>query len=226
MPRFALGPVSEASSFSPWFAVPSSGRFGLYVAGELAESDRLVLEWGDARPELPNSLGTDPIVIPSAPERESRLPWRFIAAGTLEPPPPGATAVRVGLVNDSPPGAAIAVTAPVTYTSEPLERRLQRAGSTALVQPNLLTFIPCADLPRLNSGIVDVPSTIVTTRESLTPVRYTATSPFTGVLDLYNLERLPLTDSKDPPRMVAVFAVDRGIRGAALAKPDRTTTAS
>lgn len=226
LPRFALGPVSEMPSFSPWFVVPPHQGLGLFVAGKLAVSDRLMLEWGHIRTGQIESLRSDLIPLRSSSEQGSSVPWRFVSAGELEAPAPGATVVRVALFNDAPSRAAIAVTAPVTYANESLERRLRGTDSSALVQPNLLTFIPCARLPRLGNGIVDVPRTLITTRDSISPLRYRETSPFAGLLDMYDLERLPLADSKNPPKSVVVFGLERRIRAAALAPPDKVTTVS
>ena len=94
--------------------------------------------------------------------------------------------------------------------------------SRPLVLPNLVTYLPCVELPRLGGGIAEPPSHIVTPADAPSPVREPDSSPFAGVLDLYELERLPLADSANPPRDIAVFRVDREIPGAMQAPPTST----
>jgi hypothetical protein len=83
------------------------------------------------------------------------------------------------------------------------------------VLPNLRTYLPCVTQPRVR-GSVDVPGTIVGLRGSLWPLG-TGTSPFEGILELYSLVRLPLSDSPNPPDDVSVYVVDQRIEGGAVA---------
>jgi hypothetical protein len=46
---------------------------------------------------------------------------------------------------------------------------------------------------------------------------YPDTSPFLGVTDLYDLGRLSITDSENPPAEVVAYEVERHIPGAVLA---------
>jgi hypothetical protein len=77
--------------------------------------------------------------------------------------------------------------------------------------------VPCIDQPRV-AAIADVPRTILAFGGSLWPVG-TGTSPFDLVSEIYRLVRLPLSDSRDPPDDVAVYAVETHIAGAAVAPP-------
>jgi hypothetical protein len=77
----------------------------------------------------------------------------------------------------------------------------------------LLPYLPCAELPRIGGGIVEAPNQILVPSDQPSPVREPDSSPFSGVLDIYRLERLPLADSPNPPRGVAVFDVDQRIPG-------------
>jgi hypothetical protein len=106
------------------------------------------------------------------------------------------------------------------YANEKLARRLSRRESPSLVMPSLVTFFPCARLPLLSNGVVDPPGEILVPRGSLTVLRFTG-SPFQGILDLYSLERLPLSDSANPPPEVVAFGVDRRLPGGARISPTR-----
>jgi hypothetical protein len=72
--------------------------------------------------------------------------------------------------------------------------------------------------PLLRDGVVEVPRYIITSRDfgRTWPLRYRGASPFDGVVDLYRLERLPVSDSRDAPGDVAIFAVDQRIPGTKL----------
>ena len=110
-----------------------------------------------------------------------------------------------------------------------LSQLLERDGALALVLPNLLTYVPCARLPQLRDGVAEVPDYIVSTRIPRAPglpvsVRYPS-SPFYGLLDLYGVRELQLT-GPNPPRQIAVFAVDRRIPGATEVSPTRRTSTS
>jgi hypothetical protein len=157
-----------------------------------------------------------------ASEAGAMLSWWFVAERELPLAPSGANAVRVTFESDAAPGAAVAVTAPVVYASEPLRARLDRSNASSLVFTDLLTYFPCAQLPRLHDGIVDVPDQLVVTRAWPSPIADPFTSPFAGVLDLYRLERLPLADSESPPNTIAVFGLERRIPGAVFAPAETT----
>jgi hypothetical protein len=112
---------------------------------------------------------------------------------------------------------------PVTYANEPLIRRIDRPGVRTLVPPNLLLYAPCAQQPRLAAGVVEVPDLILAQRDSLGPILGIGTGPFEGILDLYALTRLPLTDSDDPPGNVVLYQVDRRIPGTLEVPPAAVT---
>jgi hypothetical protein len=143
--------------------------------------------------------------------------WRFYAAAELPATPNEATAVRFAVRADLGPGQAIGLTEPVAYENDQLAGMLGRESPT-LVLPNLLTYFPCVEQPRVG-GVAEVPRLIVAFRDTMWPLG-TGTSPFDQLPDLYPLVRLPLSDSRQPPDEVAVYAVDRRIDGAAVAPPD------
>ena len=78
----------------------------------------------------------------------------------------------------------------------------------------------------LGGGVVEVPTHIVTTAELSSPVTYSFTSPFDGLLDLYLLERLPLADSTDPPEGLVIFAVKTRLPDAKRVPPVRREVVS
>jgi len=222
LPRFALGPVGEESASSPWFDVSRGQPFGVFVAGSRELTDKLALEWGRRRPGRIERLGTDELTAEVQSAVRDLGTWRFLLAPQLPSPKEGASAVRVVLPrNDVAPGSALATTAPVTYGSERLVRRLDEAGSLSLVLPNMLMYVPCARQPRLSDGVGEVPSQIVADIRSY-PVGL-GTSPFNGLFDLYRLQRFPLADAKGTPHGAVLFEVDRQIPGALTAPPDKTT---
>ena len=223
--RYALGPAPEGMGAAPWFELPRDGGFGVFVAGAPGASDRLRLEWGRLGDGGVTRIGVDSLDATVGP-LSGDTPWRFFAGGDLPTPPARATAVRVTLIADVLPGAALAVTAPVTYKSEPLVRRIAASDARTLVLPNLLMYFPCARLPIFGEGVVEVPDHIVSWRNQFSPFRYQVTSPFVGVLDLYDLVQLSTSDTKRPPADVLAYDVDRRILGAIPVPPDATTVTS
>ena len=152
------------------------------------------------------------------------MPWQL-----LTPPvgvsPKGATMVRIALVNDSAPASAVAVTAPFHYSYEQLARTF--AGSPAtLVMPHVATFFPCLQLPRLRSGVVETPHLVVSTVNAQPLLLDPGTSPFNGMLDLYDIQRLPVVDSKGRKSDIAVYAVAQDIPGWQRTDAERVATTS
>jgi hypothetical protein len=226
VPRIALGPAGGLQSVrSPWFALPSDRRVGLFVAGAPSSSDRLDVEWGRGRAGEITQFGAAAISAAYVSEAGAVLPWRFVAAGELPPPDRRATYVRIVLRSTGAPGAAIAVTSPVTYANRPLSRILGASNARPLVLPSLFPAFPCVRLPQLSGGVVEPPDAIVVPRDSRSPVRFTF-SPFQYVLDLYGLERMPLADSANPPQNFVVFRLGETIPGASVAEPVRIDIAS
>jgi len=223
--RFALGPAAEGSTSSPWFTLPADRRVGVFVAGTLAPSDSLWLEWGRVRRGRIDRLGTDEFthVLDSL---SGNARWRFFAAEDLPAPEPRATSVRITFRADISPGSAVAVTAPVTYANRRLGPEMSSAGSRTLVYPEVLPYFPCTQLPVLRDGAVEVPQHVVTTDNGFSVLSEDVSSSFLGLLDLYEIERVPVAGTKSQPEPVLVFAVDRLIPGAKLVPPDRATFTS
>ncbi len=215
VPRFTLGPVTSSSpARSQWFALPGERRAGFFVGGVLTSSDALEVEWGRDVGGRVESLGAGRIATDfGADARPKLIPWRFLAAGDLPARPPEANAVRLALRSAVAPGATAALTSPVTYENQPLGSELESSGARTLVIPNLRTYVPCVRQPDVSDGVAGAPDRLLAYTHSIWPLA-TGTSPFDGVFDLYHARRLPLTDSPDAPKDVAVYELDRHIPGA------------
>lgn len=224
IPRFALGPAPQGRASSPWFAV-GSRSFGIFVAGAPGAAE-LELEWGRLRRDRVDNLHTDPLSTNVNQGTENVVPqWRLLAAEELPLRPRDADMARITLRSAIVPGPAVAVTAPVTYERERLGPRISDPSSLTFVTPFVLPYFPCARLPRLRDGVVDVPNHVVLTGDSTLARHWDGTSPFAGVPNLFPLRRLPLADSTHARRGVfAVFAVDRRIPGAVEALPSKTSS--
>ena len=222
LPRFALGPVGRGAENAPWFELPARGRVGLFVAGTPGIGDALRVEWGRRtgdRVEVRGSGAAEGLT--GALTGNSQ--WLFLSAAELPTRGRHATVVRATLVSNTAPGAAIAVTAPVVYTSETLAEKLDRNDPRTLVLPNLVTYFPCVRLPRLGSGIFEIPRYVLVSPNPHSPLRYPVSGPFAGLVDVYELVRLSTGDSRNPPDDALVYEVDQDIDGATLAPPVKTT---
>jgi arabinosyltransferase C len=213
LPRFALGPPPASS---PWFRLPHGKRVGFFLAGIPGSADSLELEWGRAHNGKVEQLAAAGVSVPTDDARPDLSYWRFYSAANLPSAPAGATAVRFAVRSANGPGAALGLTAPVTYDDESLARLLVGDGPS-LALPNLLTYVPCVTQPRVG-GVADVPKLVLAFRDTMWPLG-TGTSPFDELPELYRFVRLSLSDSQNPPGNVAVYEVDRRIEGAAIAPP-------
>jgi len=225
LPRFALGPTGRGSARTPWFELPESGFVGVFVAGAPGPTDTVRVEWGRRRGGQIELLHAGDVAGLTGPLTGSSQ-WHFLPASELPAPGPYATVVRTALVSDTAPGAAIAITAPVVYTTEKLAQMLNRGEPRTLVLPNLVTYFPCAMLPRLEDGIFEVPQYVLVSPNPHSPIRYPVSGPFAGLIDVYELQRLSTGDSPNPPDEALVYEVIREIQGANLAPPARATHVS
>jgi len=213
LPRLTLGPPPASS---PWFRLPHGKRVGFFLAGIPGSADSLELEWGRAQNGKVEQLAAAGVSVPTDDARPDLSYWRFYSAANLPSAPAGATAVRFAVRSANGPGAALGLTAPVTYDDESLARLLVR-NRPSLALPNLLTYVPCVRQPRVG-GVAEVPNLVLAFRDTMWPLG-TGTSPFDELPELYPFVRLPLSDSQNPPGDVAVYEVDRRIEGAAIAPP-------
>jgi hypothetical protein len=202
VPRFVLG-----SKPSGWYTLPG-GPVGVFVSG--APGASLELEWGRQAGGSFKSVGAQTFqAIAGDDARPDVTYWRFVPL----PQHPGADAVRLR----STGGTTVAVTAPVTYENTHLVDLLE-SRSPSLALPNLLTYVPCVQQPRLGA-VAEPPKAIVAFRNSMWPLG-TGTSPFDGITGVYQLVRLPLSDPAAKPNEVAVYVVDQRIDGGLLLPPE------
>jgi hypothetical protein len=219
--RFALGPSLESTSATPWFVAPHA-RIGIYVSGRPAPGDRLEVQWGVRRNGANEIVRRDSFPVRPTTTEEVSMPWRLITQPELRRPPRRATVVRVALANDAPPAAALAVTEPFRSSLEPLTQALAADGTMTLALPHVVTFFPCVALPTLQHGVVSAPDVILSTRAADPLLLDPGTTPFNGLLDIYTLQRLAVTDSRNTPSEVTVHTIDPRIRGWEIVEPDRT----
>ena len=92
---------------------------------------------------------------------------------------------------------------------------LEREGTLTYVVPDLLAYFPCVRQPRLGGGIVEAPRYVVSPFDT-SGLETWEGSPFQPLVDLYELERVPLAE---PVPNVSVFEV-QPLPGAVVAPPD------
>jgi arabinosyltransferase C len=215
--RFALlERKNETRLELPWFRAPTGERIGFYVFSGLQPGDGVAARWGSAGEPGPRAQPWQPTRIPDLDiAYPNIIRWGFVPQGALPSRPPQTDAAQLALASTARPPHAIAATGAVAYRPTTLAALFRLPGARPLVWPNLLLYMPCARLPRLSSGIVEVPTLVVAHSDLVSIDRETA--PFHGLIDLYPLRDLGVADSKVEPEGVAVYWVDRRIPGAVLA---------
>jgi hypothetical protein len=200
----------------PWFRVPDGERAGFYVLSAFERSDRIDARWGkvEKREVEPDRWGGAE-VSDFGRAHAGVMPWSFVPQGELPGRSPGADAVQLALASYGRPPHALAATGAVAYRPTDLSSLFRMPGARPLVWPNLLLYMPCAHLPRLDGGVVEVPTVIVAHSDLIAIERETA--PFHGLVDLYQLRDLGVADSKVDPNRITVLWVNRHIPGAAVA---------
>jgi hypothetical protein len=209
---------------TPWFDARGRRPIGVFIFGLAGPPSSLDLEWGRIESGQVESLGVaqvESLLIPE--ERIDFVPWRFFPAKELPPRPAGADAVRLALRTSVPTNQTITVTAPVEYANQTLRDRIEQPAARTVVQPHLYPYVPCAQQPELRDGVLEAPNQIIGQRSTFFPTLNRPGTPFSGILDVYRLQRLPLSDSERPPRDVIVYDVDESLPGGVLAPPERTT---
>jgi hypothetical protein len=209
---FAVEASSGSSSLprSPWYRVPIGGRpVGFFLGGTWRGSGAVDVTWGrtTGRAVVPTGVGKANLAGAGNPGHEPAT-WRFVAQSRLPARPPEADAVRlsIGGVDGRSTGF---VTAPISYSRVRLSAGIERASAVTLVSPNLLESMPCARLPTVELGAGQPPTLLVDWKDA--PFMTDAGGPFGAIPDLFQLRRLPLSDSKHPAAGVSVYelAVDR-----------------
>lgn len=205
--------VGPAPAHSRWFRLQGGKRVGFFATGDTG-GDSLRVEWGKEG----RVLSSDPVDDASLGDPSPQLvAWRFFPAGSLPPRPAGAESMRIVLDSPVSPGGNVVVIAPVPYEDVPLRKLLAQTAPT-LVLPNLLAYVPCVKQPSLQ-GAADLPKLLIGQQGTIWPIG-TGSSPFDGLPDVYNLVRLPLSDSAHPPGDVVVYQVDVHLPGGVVAPVD------
>lgn len=222
---FALGPKGGDAPYSAWMPIRDRRPVGFYVT-ESATLALLRVQWGRTSGDT-ITVAASGLVRSQAASFEGQGPWHFIGWNELPNRPPDADVVRVGLDEASPAGIAVAVSGPVAYQPTPVRVLIEAGNGTVLSAPPLVTYLPCADLPRLEA-VVEAPDLILSTVPSPDPSLAVGfpTSPFRGVSDIYRLVRLPFDAPLRRPANLRIYRVDSRIPGAALAPAMRTDIVS
>ena len=129
-------------------------QIGIYLSGTPGPFDRLALEWGRRGRGGVETITTWPLETVSAMEMSSERGWRLLPIDELPSQVPEPAFMRVRLLSEGSPGAALAVTQPVSYERVPLASRLE---DPSLLHPNIRVYFPCGRLPRLSNGVAEVP---------------------------------------------------------------------
>lgn len=208
---FVLGASGRAST--PWFDVSTQRDFGFFVADTQdlgPRAYRVLVEWG-------RRVGShiDParsVELRTSEPRADVLDWRFWTRSETTGDADGADVMRVILRGAPPSGSIVAATAPATFSAQTLTERLDSDPVPTLVMPFVFMYVPCATLPRLAEGVVQVPGSVLAW-DNAWPIGL-RTSAFTGLVDLHSIVRLPVIDASGKPRGAALYEIDQHIPGA------------
>jgi cell wall arabinan synthesis protein/arabinosyltransferase-like concanavalin domain-containing protein len=216
-PAFAvLGRGGKTGLTLPWFQAPGNRRVGFYVLGTNDGTDSVRSRWGHvAAPIRMGDWGGIDVSHFDAFQTET-VQWVFVPQGLLPRRGPGLDAVQLALDSRGQPPHAIASTGAVSYESTTLSTLFRLRGARPLIWPNLLLYMPCARQPRLDKGVVEVP-TVLVAHSGFFALEF-LTSPFHGLVDLYGFRDLSVADSKVVPQGITVLWVERRIPGAAIVR--------
>ena len=215
---FSLLAQGRTAVTTPWYPRPAAGRrVGFFVTSAIGAGDAVAVRWGSSMGAAvrPGEWVGVNVAAARGSEGEPTIEWTFVPEGLLGIPPPGANLVQLSVHSAGVPPRALAVTGAVAYRSAPLKDMLRAPETPSLVWPNLVLYMPCARLPRLQRGVVEIPTLLVAHNE-LWPIDG-GSSPFRGTLDVYKLRDLSVGDSRLPPAGIHVLWVDREIPGAVRA---------
>jgi hypothetical protein len=205
----------------PWFRVPAGERAGFYVANQLDRTDSLSARWATSTRAGFRASAWVP-VSPSGFEvlrHRQSIPRPFVPQGALPSRPAGADSVQ--LASPIRPQRSLAATRVVGYRDAKLSSLLRKPGTTALMWPDMVLYMPCGRLPRLSGGVVQVPTLLVAHLDLIAVER--PTGAFHGLSDLYGFRDLGVADSKVNPNGMTVLLVDRRIPGAEVTPAVRTS---
>ena len=206
---FISSPSAERWRFSPWLIHPRSRKTGMFVSS-LDGMGSLELQWGRMSRGKILPIGSRIVRLHFYAEYRSGIaPWRFLNAHALPQVPKTADVIRVAVRRRS-----VVLPRPFSYRERPLADQFARDRAPTLVLANLLMYLPCTRLPRLEDGVVAVPTRIIAYVNSW-PVG-AGTTPFEGLLDLYALKHMTLSGHQNGLSDIAVYEIDGRIRGARI----------
>jgi hypothetical protein len=211
-----LGPSNATRLTLPWYQAPGNGRVGFYVLGTNDVDDHVLARWASGPQSVLAGAWSDIDLTHIDAFQSETIQWTFIPEGLLPAHTSGQSAVQLGLDSQALPPHALASTGAVSYESTSLSTLFRLQGARPLIWPNLLLYMPCARQPRLDKGVVEVP-TVLVAHSGFFPLEF-LTSPFHGLVDLYGFRDLSVADSRVDPQGVTVLWVEKQIPGAALVR--------
>ncbi|WP_018331740.1 arabinosyltransferase domain-containing protein [Actinomycetospora chiangmaiensis] len=146
---------------TPWYALPTDADalpVSLYVSGRTGDGDEVRAEFRTPTgvveaPRLGQGQGGKAV---------DAREWRSVTLDGPASPPPGATEVRLVVVDgDAGTGGWTAVTAPLVQRWTPLADLVPPGSATAVGWPTAFMF-PCLRAPRAADGVSEPVATVVT----------------------------------------------------------------
>jgi hypothetical protein len=202
--RTRLPVALDRTGSTPWYAI-GPAPVGIFVGGAWAPHDRLDVMWGRAERRRVLELDSGTADLLQSTDGPDFARWRFVAESSFPVRPAAADRVRFR-VTASDGQSSPQITSPTGSLSRPLER-LVDGGARTLVSPFLFEGMPCARLPSLSYGVAAIPNMLVDWVP--VPSLTNPTSPWAGLAEVLNLERVPVRSSVDRgPIFVYTVRVD------------------
>jgi len=183
----------DRTGATPWYPVARE-RIGVFVTGRWQHGDTLTVTWGRRGTSHVRPLVRGEADFLQSSEGPDFARWRFVAESSFPARPPTADSVRFRLTPSSDASSA-RVTSPTTARRLPLAEVLQRDGSRTLVSPFLFEAMPCTRLPELAYGVATTPNVLVDWVP--VPSLTNTTSPWAGISEVFDLDRIPVTTTVD-----------------------------
>ena len=235
--------AGRAGRRAPPIRARALARAGVAVAVVRLPAARAPVSSSPGQPEPPTAragVGSSPrwtrrrlskpsrLTVDFALGRGPRRPLAPDHGGELPPPPRPPTASAFVLRSEVVPGPAVAVTAPVTYSSETLVRLARPSGFADPGHAQRAHLLPVRPAARARGRCRRDAAARRDGARRRVGARGSGHEPVqTGVLDLYPLERLPSVEAPaDRGDVIAVYAVDRRQPEGSEVPPDRTTFSS
>jgi hypothetical protein len=168
-----------------WYRLPS-GEIGVFLSANHSSSDNIVVTWGRLESGTMRRLENGAIAVPTA---RHATKWTFVDERSFPRRPRGANVISIALGGDGQRPTTV-VTRPVSFHRERLSRLLSNGKNVPLVDPFLFEATPCAPLPILAHGVAEPPNLIV--EWPWGPNFANFSSPFRGVVDVYNTVSVPI----------------------------------